>query len=189
MKVVGLCVHGLMGDVYSLGMDALASKLNHATPEGVHFDVAGGNDPHLVAGAFTQQLLSTARAGSVPMVFGHSLGGDFVRKFADAAKQAGVALPLMGSIDPVDWTSNSNQPGAWLAPDNVGIALNFRQPVYPGAGFVKAREASRTTVYEHTYSYPHANFGQALAMDSAPEIHASIVAAVLAYLKRTEQTT
>jgi hypothetical protein len=184
MKVVGLCVHGLMGDVYSLGMDALASKLNHATPEGVHFDVAGGNDPDLVAGNLTNQLLAAAKTGAVPMVLGHSLGGDFVWKFADAAKQAGVALPLMGSIDPVDWTSNSNEPGNWYAPDNVGIALNFRQPVYPGGGFVKARDPSRTTVYEHTYSYPHANFGQALAMDTAPDIHAAILAAVLFFIKQ-----
>ncbi len=188
MKIVGLCVHGLLGDVYSLGMDALASKLNHATPEGVHFTVVGGNDPHLEAGTLTQQFLSAAAGGAVPMVFGHSLGGDFVWEFADSAKQAGVALPLMGSIDPVDWTSNSNERGTWYAPDNVGIALNFRQPVYPGGGFLKAHDPSRTTVYEHTYSYPHANFGQALAMDSAPEIHAAIVAAVLAYIKRTAQT-
>ncbi len=184
MKIVGVCVHGLMGDVYSLGMDALASKLNRATPAGAHFDVVGGNDPDLVAGNLAAQLIAEAKAASMPMVFGHSLGGDFVWDFADKANAAGVELPLMASIDPVDWRGNRGTPGQWIVPPNVKVALNFRQPFYPGGGRLIAGSPTATVVQEHTYSYPHANFGQALAMDTAPEIHAAILAAVLFFIKQ-----
>ncbi len=182
MKIAGLCVHGLLGDVFSLGMDALASKLNRATPVGVHFKVVGGNDPDLVANTLTQQLLSSAAQGFIPMVFGHSLGADFVWDFADKAKAAKVELPLMGSIDPVSWRSNTSSPGIWMAPTNVRVAMNFRQPFYPGGGYLRAQNPGVTLMQEHTYAYPHANWGQALAMDTAPDIHASILSAVMAVI-------
>lgn len=179
IKIDGLCVHGLMGDVYSLGMDALASKLNRATPEGVHFEVVGGNNPDLEAGNLTRRLLASAAKGIAPVVIGHSLGGDFVWDFADKANAAGVALPLMVSIDPVQWRGNRGVAGMWVAAKCVDVAMNFRQPFYPGGGRLTAAD-KRTLVQEHTYSYPHANFGQALAMDTAADIHASILGAVMA---------
>lgn len=185
IKIAGLCVHGALGNLFSLGMDALASKLNHATPVGVHFDVVGGNYP--IDGGIIQTLIDAAKAGAVPMVFGHSLGGDSVWNFADAAKAAGVKCPLLASIDPVQWTDNDWAPpvGNWLVPDNVAIAMNFRQPYFPGGGTITARRSGTTLIQEHTYSYPHANFGQGLAMDTAPDIHAAILAAVLHYIQIT----
>jgi pimeloyl-ACP methyl ester carboxylesterase len=186
LKIVGLCVHGLLGNLYSLGMDSLATKLNAATPEGVHFDVVGGDNPDLEAGALTRRLLDVAGTGAVPMVIGHSLGGNFVWRFADSANAAGVKLPLLASIDPVQWTDNDPKPpiGKWVVPGNVAIAFNFRQPFYPGGGFVTARDTNATLVQEHTYSYPHANVGQQLAMDTAPDIQAVIVTAVLDFVRR-----
>lgn len=182
MKIVGLCVHGLMGDTYSLGMDALASKLNRATPEGIHFSVEGGNAPDLVAGVLTQLLIKAAQEGSTPMVFGHSMGGDFVWSFASAAARYNITLPLLGSIDPTCWRTNGPDAGHWIAPANVKTALNFRQPYYPGGGYVLAENPKLTRVNEHTYHYAHANFGQALAMDTAPDIHAAIISAVMAVI-------
>lgn len=182
MKLTGLCIHGLMGDFYSLGMDSLASKLNHSTPVGVHFQVIGGNNPSLSQA--TDILSKANHAGDTIMAIGHSLGGDIVWQLADIFNKTSLKLPLMISIDPVDWTSNSGQPGLWTIPNNVKIGMNYRQPYYPGGGTVYAKSPTDTYIYQHTYPYPHANFGQALAMDTAPDIHASIQAAVLALIAR-----
>lgn len=186
MKIAGLCVHGLMGNVYSLGMDALAAKLNRATPNDVHFMVDGGNDPSAISADMTGALIGRYRMGYTPLVIGHSMGGDFVWNFADefATQCPGQRLPLMISIDPVDWTSDSGRPGQWLVNSCVQRAMNFRQPFYPGGGTISPADPKMTAVYEHTYNYPHADFGQNLAMDTAPDIHAAIVAAVLALIQR-----
>jgi len=186
MKIAGLCVHGLMGNVYSLGMDALAAKLNRATPDGVHFMVDGGNSPDAVAADMTAALIGRYRMGYTPLVIGHSMGGDFVWNFADefGVQCPGAKLPLMISIDPVDWTSNNNGPGNWLVNSCVQRGMNFRQEFYPGGGHIIAADPKLTAIYEHTYAYPHADVGQNLAMDTAPDIHATIVSAVLAMIQR-----
>jgi len=52
MNIIGVCRHGLGGDLFSTGMDKLAAELNAATPDGCHFTVSGGNDPRLDEASF-----------------------------------------------------------------------------------------------------------------------------------------
>lgn len=182
MKIVGRCVHGLLGNTYSLGMDALAAKLNHATPAGVHFTVVGGNNPNLILDQIEADLLAAAGRGDVPLMIGHSLGGDAVWNWCDLAKTKKIKQPLAISYDPVDWTDNDPKPpvGTWVAPDNVGIGINHRTPYYPGGGYLVAADLKKTLVQEHTYPLAHASWGLASAIDTDPGIHAADVAAVLA---------
>lgn len=186
MKIAGLCGHGLMGNIYSLGMDALAAKLNRVTPADCHFMVDGGNDPEAVHPQMLDALFDRFKLGYMPVVIGHSLCGDFVWEFADEFGVAfpGVKLPLMISIDPVDWKTNATRAGTWMVNSCVERAMNFRQAFYPGGGHIVAADPKLTGIYEHTYAYPHADVGQNIAMDSAPDIHASIVTAVLAMIQR-----
>ena len=77
LNIVGVCVHGLGGDLYSTGMDTLAAELNRITPTGCHFTVRGGNDPRLEDATITSDLLSALAKGATVIYIGHSLGADF----------------------------------------------------------------------------------------------------------------
>lgn len=184
VKIVGVCVHGLLGNTFSLGMDSLAAELNRATPDGTHFTIQGGNNPAFVSGALTEQLIDAAKQGAMVIPIGHSLGADFVWDFCLSAQKAGIVIPIAASIDPTDWSTNGAEAGIWIVPPNVQIAMNFRQPYYPGGGYIQKQSTTQATkIQEATYSYPHASFGQSLAMDTAPDIHGAIITAIVQLAK------
>jgi hypothetical protein len=87
-NIIVPCVHGLLGDIYSLGMDSLANEINQKTPTGVHATVYGGNDPDFVAASLDDQFIAAAKAGAIVIPVGHSLGADWVWEFCQ--KIAGV---------------------------------------------------------------------------------------------------
>lgn len=193
LNVVGICAHGLLGDVYSLGMDSLAQSLNKSTPEGVHFTVEGGNYPvesvltaELLAAAHaakTAKLVAAASAGAIVIPIGHSLGADWVWDFANSADAAGIKLPLAISFDPVCWTSDSQTAGQWVVPANVAVAFNFRQTAFPGGGKIVAADKTKTIIHEVTLNLPHASFGQWPAVDTDAASHAAAVAAVMGAIR------
>lgn len=184
VDIVGLCVHGLLGNTFSLGMDSLATQLNRATPDGVHFNVEGGDNPAFIGADLTAWALGFAAKGAVIVPIGHSLGADWVWEFCQAAKAANVKVPLAFSVDPVNWTTNGATAGVWEVDDNVQIAMNFRQPYYPGGGYLIHSPGNKTTdIQQNTYNYPHASYGQSLAMDTATDIHGAIITAVVQFIK------
>ena len=85
LNIVGVCVHGLGGNLFSTGMDTLAAELNRITPVGCHFTVRGGNDPRLKDATITSDLLSALVKGATVIYIGHSLGADSALRFAQAA--------------------------------------------------------------------------------------------------------
>ena len=97
--------------------------------------------------------------GATPILIGHSLGADMVVQECNRLKGTGVKVPLAGVVDPVDWTSNSTQPGIWQISDNVDVVINPYQNNYPGGGHVeRAADNGHTDVrLMHMPQYPHAS--------------------------------
>ena len=155
-KIIGKVSNGLMGTLFP-GTYALVKLLNAHTPAGCHFDLIGDNDPRVEQAVYFEQLDAAHAAGDIPMLIGHSLGGNLVWDYADHAKAKGIRLPLAISIDPVQWRSNGPAAGQWIVPNNVAVGMNFRQEVYPGGGYISAEDPSVTRISDKTMDqYPHA---------------------------------
>lgn len=180
-KIVGVGCQGLLGALFP-GITALVAIVNRNTPKGCHFTEMGGLDPDAVASEIEGILFDAAAHGDIPMMFGHSLGGDRVWYFAEKAAAKGIKLPLMISIDPVDWTTDvATQPrGVWEVPVNVSVGINVRQDTYPGGGRLVAKNPAVTRISEKTWDqYPHASmWGQDICNN--PNTQALVLSAIQA---------
>lgn len=138
-------INGLMEQAFGNPLTALAEYLNQNTPTGIHFNVVGGVDPRPpVQASIFNAVIGDIKAGKTVIVIGHSLGAGACYYLADTLKAQGLGSPLFAAIDPTQWGSNvppdpqwalqPAHPGRWQAPDNIGIFLNFHQPLYPGGG-------------------------------------------------------
>jgi len=187
LNIVGICVHGLGGNLFSTGMDKLAAELNRITPVGCHFTVRGGNDPRLEDSTITSDLLSALTKGATVIYIGHSLGADSALRFAQTAHN--FTLPLICPVDPVSWDSNAQQvaPGRWEVGSNVARVIGFRTNTFPGGGrIVQAPGNAVTNITDLTLNVPHANLPGALDIASAPEVHAAIIAGVRDVVKQIQ---
>jgi len=171
-KVVGVCVHGLGNDVLGIGagMDNLAIELNKKSR--CRFSVFDhANSPWEVADTnrpVIDTYLSGASEGGAKIVYvGHSLGAGLGIDIANGFSLRGITVSLLVPVDPVQWKSNTSQPGVWAISANVEVAECFRQNAYPGGGqIVKANGNTSTKLENQTLlKYDH------IALGSAREVH------------------
>ena len=191
MNVLGVCRHGLGGDMFSTGMDRLAAELNRQTPAGCHFTASGGNDPRLDGDSFDAGLLAAAQKGATLVLAGHSLGADEVLRLCDKARVAGIRLPLVCPIDPVCWDGDAQQwsAGRWEVGDNVDLVVGYLSTSFPGGGRVFCAPGNKTTIVSDTQlDLPHAAMPGGLDIASSPVVHAAIVAAVRALVVKLQGT-
>ena len=92
-------------------------------------------------------------------------------------------------VDPVDWTSNSTQPGIWQIGDNVDVVINPYQNNYPGGGHVeRAANNDHTDVrLMHMPQYPHASI-IGYDIGSCPETQNALVEAVQSDIASIKET-
>jgi hypothetical protein len=179
MNIVGVCRHGLGGELYSTGMDKLAAELNAATPAGCHFTVSGGNDPRLDEDSFDNGLLAALGKGATVIYIGHSLGADAALRFCQLAAANRFNLPLVCPVDPVSWDSNAAQfsAGRWEVGANVARVIGYLSTSFPGEGRVFPAPGNATTQITDTQlDLPHATLPGGLDIASSPVVHAAIIA-------------
>ena len=153
-------LRGLM-NIFSLGMDTLASQLNQ---HGIYTTV----DNHADWQSLADGAAARYKAGSEgPIILiGHSLGADAVMEMADYLGRKGVPVAL---VVPFDGTQS------FSASSNVARVLNITQRDYAymrrGAGFhgtLVNMDVSSDRNIDH------------LTIDKSPRLHARVIAEVLA---------
>jgi hypothetical protein len=106
-------VRGLIGDIFSLGMDELAEKIQR---RGITASVHGIT----AAGAIASEIIDKYRVDPAPvMLIGHSSGGDVIIGIAERLKAAKVPVALAFGFDPT--------PIAGRIPSNVELFINLYQ--------------------------------------------------------------
>jgi thioesterase domain-containing protein len=125
-------LRGLIGDIYSLGMDELAEKIEQ---RGVKASVYGVSAIAYLANRIIRDY-RTDPAGMTPIILiGHSTGGDAIISIAERLKAADVPVALAVGFDPTRIASR--------VPSNVDLFINLYQgtniigggAVHPGADF------------------------------------------------------
>lgn len=150
-----------LGDVFSVGMDTLADELNK---RGVYATSHSHTDWKPIADKAAADYKS-GKEGPIILV-GHSLGADAVMEMADYLGDKGVPVAL---VVPFDGTQS------FPASGNVGRVINFTQRDYaymrPGPGF----HGSLSNVdLSADHSIGH------VTIDKSPQLHARVIAEVLA---------
>jgi hypothetical protein len=125
-------LRGLVGDIYSLGMDQLADKINH---HGVTATVHGITEYDAVADTIISKYKSGEERGPV-MLVGHSTGGDLIVAIAERMKSADIPVAVAFGLDPTRVADN--------VPANVGLFINIYQSLNPIGG----GEASAASDYK-----------------------------------------
>ena len=125
-------IRGLLGEVFSRGLDQLAEDINH---RGVRASVHG----LLEVNSLTEEIIRKYKddPSSAPIILiGHSSGGDAIISMAQRMKSANVPVGLAFGFDPT--------PVAGPVPDNVEVFINLFQKTNPiGGGEVKAAPGFR----------------------------------------------
>jgi hypothetical protein len=151
-------LRGLM-NIFSLGMDELASEIQHAGIPAIVDSYADGD-------ALVARLTAQYRAGDHgPIILiGHSLGADAVMQMAQMLNRNDVPIAL---LVPFDGTQS------FRAPRNVARVLNLTQREYaymrPGAGFhgmLKNVDVSGDPNIGH------------ITIDKSPRLHALVLSYV-----------
>jgi len=120
-------LRGLIGEVFSRGLDELADKLNkRGVPATVHGLFS--------AGSLADEIIANFKADptSGPIVLiGHSSGGDAIIGIAERLNAANVPVGLAFGFDPT--------PIAGRLPNNVELFVNLFQKTNPiGGGTIRA---------------------------------------------------
>jgi hypothetical protein len=125
-------IRGLLGEVFSRGLDQLAENINN---RGVRASVHG----LLEVSSLTEEIIRKYKddPSSAPIILiGHSSGGDAIISMARRMKDANVPVGLAFGFDPT--------PVAGSVPDNVEVFINLFQKSNPiGGGEVKAAPGFR----------------------------------------------
>jgi hypothetical protein len=150
-----------LADVFSTGMDTLADELNK---RGVYATSHSHVDWKSIADKAAADYKS-GKEGPIILI-GHSLGADAVMEMADYLGDRGVPVAL---VVPFDGTQS------FPAPGNVARVINFTQRDYaymrPGPGF----HGSLSNVdLSADHSIDH------VTIDESPQLHAQVIAEVLA---------
>ncbi len=125
-------LRGLIGDIYSLGMDELAEKIEQ---RGVKASVYGVSAIAYLANRIIRDYRADP-AGMTPIILvGHSTGGDAIISIAERLKAADIPVALAVGFDPTRIASR--------VPSNVDLFINLFQgtniigggAVHPGADF------------------------------------------------------
>jgi hypothetical protein len=118
-------IRGLIGEVFSRGLDTLAEKLNqHGVPATVHSSYS--------VGGLADEVIANYRREPGPIILiGHSTGGDAAISIARRLRAANVPVGIIFGFDPT--------PIAGQVPDNVALFVNLFQKTNPiGGGVVKS---------------------------------------------------
>ena len=125
-------IRGLLGEVFSRGLDQLAENINN---RGVRASVHG----LLEVSSLTEEIIKKYKddPSSAPIILiGHSSGGDAIISMAQRMKDANVPVGLAFGFDPT--------PVAGSVPSNVEVFINLFQKSNPiGGGEVKAASGFR----------------------------------------------
>jgi len=124
-------LRGLIGDVFSLGMDDLAAKIQK---RGVKASVHGVSAARFLANDIVKAYREDPSIAPI-MLIGHSTGGDEIIAMAEKLKSANVPVALAVGFDPT--------PIAGDVPSNVELFINLYQATNiigggratPGKGF------------------------------------------------------
>jgi hypothetical protein len=150
-----------LADVFSTGMDTLADELNN---RGVNATSHSHTDWKSIADKAAADYKS-GKEGPIILI-GHSLGADAVMEMADYLGDKGVPVAL---VVPFDATQS------FPASGNVARVLNLTQRDYahmrPGPGF---RGALSNVDLSSNQDITHLN------IDKSPQLHARVIAEVLA---------
>ncbi len=171
-------IRGLVGDIYSLGMDQLAGKVAH---RGVTATVHGLSEYIGVSNDIIRRYKAGEERGPI-MLIGHSSGGDLIISMAQRLKEADVPVALAFGFDPTRL--------AGAVPANVALFINLYQRLNPiGGGEVTAGPGFRgrlidVDLREHS-EIVHIN------LDKTPVIQdlvADKIVAVAVYAARAAKT-
>lgn len=124
-------LRGLIGDVFSLGMDDLANKIRK---RGVNASVHGVSAARFLADDIIGKYRRDSSLAPI-MLIGHSTGGDEIIAMAQRLKAANIPVALAVGFDPTPIASD--------VPSNVELFINLYQATNligggratPGAGF------------------------------------------------------
>lgn len=124
-------LRGLIGDIFSLGMDDLARKIER---RGVNASVHGVSSARFLADDIISKYRRDPSVAPI-MLIGHSTGGDEIIAMAERLKTANIPVALAFGFDPT--------PIAGDVPSNVELFINLYQATNligggratPGAGF------------------------------------------------------
>jgi hypothetical protein len=109
-------LRGLIGDIYSLGMDDLARKIEQ---RGVKASVHGVSAVVYLANRIIRDYRADPAANSPIILVGHSTGGDAIISIAERLKAANVPVALAFGFDPTRI--------AGPIPSNVDLFINLYQ--------------------------------------------------------------
>jgi hypothetical protein len=123
-------IRGLMGEVFSRGLDNLADKISQ------HGVAATVRSSYRV-GALANEIIENYRREPGPIILiGHSTGGDAAITIAQQLREAKIPVGIIFGFDPT--------PIAGRVPDNVELFINLFQKTNPiGGGVAKADEGFR----------------------------------------------
>jgi hypothetical protein len=125
-------MRGLAGEVFSLGLQTLARKLNE---RGIPATVHSLPEAITLPGEIAQRYKSDPSSAPI-VLLGHSSGGDAIISIADRLKAANIPVALAFGFDPT--------PLAGRVPGNVELFVNLFQKTNPiGGGEVKAAAGFR----------------------------------------------
>lgn len=109
-------LRGLIGDIYSRGMDDLARKIEQ---RGVSASVHGVSAVVYLANRIVRDYRADPAANSPIMLVGHSTGGDAIIAIAERLKAANVPVALAFGFDPTRISAP--------VPSNVDLFINLYQ--------------------------------------------------------------
>lgn len=157
-KVTVILVRGLMGWIYSRGMDTLSAKLQ---ARGYNVQVWNHSKLFLIFFGNTAAIIAEVRRlmiqGQTPVLVGHSFGGNTILRVARGMREKLCALFV---VDPAQQYDCS-------VPDNVALAFGFRNDV-GGLGMGRLTP-KRPGVYDIPLSDNH------VYIDDDPRVHKRIL--------------
>jgi hypothetical protein len=125
-------LRGLIGDIYSLGMDELAEKIER---RGIKTSVHGVSAVAYLANSIIRDYRADPARMSPIVLVGHSTGGDAIVSIAERLKAADIPVALAIGFDPTRIANG--------VPSNVDLFINLYQgtniigggAIHPAADF------------------------------------------------------
>ena len=115
-------LRGVAGDIYSLGLDQLADKINHT---GLIATVHGVSEYSSLSDEIIRKYKAGEDRGPI-VLLGHSSGGDAIIAMAQRLKEANVPVALAFGFDPTRIVGT--------VPSNVALFINLYQRNNPIGG-------------------------------------------------------
>jgi hypothetical protein len=160
-------IRGLIGEVFSRGLDTLADKLNRAgVPASVHSSYS--------TGSLANEVIENYRREPGPVILiGHSTGADAAIDIARRLREANVPVGLILGFDPT--------PIASTVPDNVELFINLFQKTNPiGGGVVKSGGGFKGRLINIDLR-EHRDIVH-ITLDKSPRIHNAVVAEIVGFI-------